>query len=279
MGRTIRRVLRNPRVVASCLVIVVVGAAALSAPWLAPKNPYEQDFLNNLNGPSDTYLLGTDEYGRDVLSRLIYGAQVSLLIAVGAVAIALSLGLAIGLVGAHYGGWVETVTMRLVDVLLSLPPILFAMAAVAFLGSSMTNLVLIIGVLYAPRFARVVHAAAVSERRREYIDAQRALGAGTLRIIARGILPNILAPVMVQTSLSLGFAILLESGLSFLGLGAPPPRPSWGNMIATARGYLRQSPLLVVWPSLAIGLTILAFNTLGDGLRDELDPRGDKSRR
>ena len=147
------------------------------------------------------------------------------------------------------------------------------MAAVAFLGSSLFNLTLIIGVLYTPRFARVVHAAVLREKNQDYIEAQRALGAHTLRILTLGILPNIVAPIMVQASLSLGFAILIEAGLSFLGLGAPPPQPSWGNMIATARGYMRQTPLLVIWPSITIALIVLAFNTLGDGLRDSLDPR------
>lgn len=268
-----KRLLRNPRVTLSLSVILLAAGLAVFAPLLAPYDPLKQDYINNLSGPGGGHPLGTDEFGRDVLSRLLYGARVSLSVSFASVTIALLLGTLLGLTGGYLGGLWETLAMRGSDVLLSLPPILLAMAAVAFLGSSLVNLTLIIGVLYTPRFARVVHAAVVREKGQDYVEAQRALGARVPRILWRGVLPNILAPIMVQVSLSLGFAILLESGLSFLGLGAPPPQPSWGNMIATARGYMRQAPLLVIWPSITIALVVLAFNTLGDGLRDSLDPR------
>ena len=267
------KTLKNPRVSLSLIVILLMTLVAILAPVLAPYDPLEQDYISNLSGPTEEHLLGTDEFGRDVLSRLIYGARVSLMVAALSVAIALGLGTFLGLTGGYLGSWWELIAMRGSDVLLSLPPILLAMAAVAFLGSSLFNLTLIIGVLYTPRFARVVHAAVVREKNQDYVEAQRALGARTPRILTLGILPNVIAPIMVQASLSLGFAILLEAGLSFLGLGAPPPQPSWGNMIATARGYMRQAPLLVIWPSITIALIVLAFNTLGDGLRDSLDPR------
>ena len=189
-----------------------MALVALLAPLLAPYDPLEQDYLSNLSQPTREHLMGTDEFGRDVLSRLIYGARVSLLVAVVSVTISLVLGTLLGLTGGYLGGWWEVLAMRGSDVLLSLPPILLAMAAVAFLGSSLFNLTLIIGVLYTPRFARVVHAAAVREKNQDYVEAQRALGARTLRVLGLGILPNIIAPIMVQASLSLGFAILLEAG-------------------------------------------------------------------
>ncbi|MCA9836543.1 MAG: ABC transporter permease [Trueperaceae bacterium] len=267
------KLLKNPRISLSLIIIVASLVTGIFAPLIAPYDPLKQDFISNLGSPSQEHLLGTDEFGRDVLSRLIFGARVSLRVAFVSVALAMILGTFLGLTGGYLGGWWELIAMRGSDVLLSLPPILLAMAAVAFLGSSLLNLTLIIGVLYTPRFARVVHAAVVREKNQDYIESQRALGAGIPRILLQGILPNILAPIMVQASLSLGFAILLEAGLSFLGLGAPPPHPSWGNMISTARGYMRQAPYLVISPSITIALIVLAFNTLGDGLRDSLDPR------
>jgi peptide/nickel transport system permease protein len=189
------------------------------------------------------------------------------------VAAATVVGTIFGLVGSYFGGIWEVATMRSVDVLLTFPPILLAIAVVAFVGPSLPNLIGVIALLYMPRFARIAHGAGLQIKQREFVEAARVLGAGTPRILWLAVLPNILAPIFVQISLSLGFAILLESGLSFLGLGTPPPEPSWGNMVGVARGYMRQSGWFVLWPSLAISLTILCFNTLGDGLRDSLDPR------
>jgi peptide/nickel transport system permease protein len=183
------------------------------------------------------------------------------------------LGVSFGLIGGYFGGLWEFITMRSVDVLLVFPPILLAISVVAFLGPSTRNLILLIGVLYMTRFARICFGSVVQVKSLEYVEAARVLGAGHFRILSRYILPNILAPIFVQISLSLGFAILLESGLSFLGLGTPPPDPSWGNMIGAARGYLQQNAWFVFWPSLIISIAILSFNTLGDGLRDSLDPR------
>lgn len=267
------RVLRAPRVIIGATVLLLLFLMALLAPLIAPGDPLRQHPRDRLAPPDATYPLGTDEFGRDLLSRLIYGSQVSLQVAFGSVALALLLGVALGLVGGYFGrGW-ETVTMRLMDVLLAFPPILLAIAVVAFLGPGVGNLIIVIGILYTPRFARLVHASTLSERTREYVEAARAMGARAPRILTRAILPNILAPIIVQVSLSLGFAILVESGLSFLGIGVRPPQPSWGLMIATGRGYMAQSVWPILWPSLAISLIILACNVLGDGLRDTLDPR------
>jgi peptide/nickel transport system permease protein len=267
------RLWHNPRVVASSLVLLIIVAVAVFAPWLTPQDPMQMDSSARLQGPSAEHRLGTDEYGRDLLSRIILGSRTSIVVAVLSVAAATVVGTIFGLVGSYFGGIWEVATMRSVDVLLTFPPILLAIAVVAFVGPSLPNLIGVIALLYMPRFARIAHGAGLQVKQREFVEAARVLGAGTPRILWLAVLPNILAPIFVQISLSLGFAILLESGLSFLGLGTPPPEPSWGNMVGVARGYMRQSGWFVLWPSLAISLTILCFNTLGDGLRDSLDPR------
>jgi peptide/nickel transport system permease protein len=268
-----RRALGNPRIIIGGSILLLLFLMAALAPVLAPGDPVRQHPQQRLAPPSAVYPLGTDEFGRDLLSRLIYGSRVSLQVAFGSIALAILIGVPLGLVGGYFGrGW-ETVTMRLTDVLLAFPPILLAIAVVAFLGPGVGNLIIVIGILYTPRFARLVHASTLSERTREYVEAARAMGAQSPRILMRGVLPNITAPIIVQVSLSLGFAILVESGLSFLGIGVRPPNPSWGLMIATGRGYMSQSIWPILWPSLAISLVILACNILGDGLRDTLDPR------
>jgi len=277
LGRRKKRsFVRGPggtRILVGGILLLLFLLGALFAPVLAPGDPTRQHPRDRLQGPSATYPFGTDEFGRDLASRVIYGSRVSLTVAFGAVAVALVVGVLIGLTGGYFGrGW-EAVTMRLMDVLLAFPPILLAIAVVAFLGPGVGNLIIVIGILYIPRFARLVHASVLAERSREYVEAERAIGARAPRILFRAILPNILAPIIVQLSLSVGFAILVESGLSFLGIGVRPPNPSWGLMIATGRGYMNQTIWPILWPSLAISLVIFACNTLGDGLRDALDPR------
>jgi peptide/nickel transport system permease protein len=268
-----RRALHNPRITIGAAILLLLFLMAIFAPVLAPGDPVRQHPQQRLAPPSAVYPLGTDEFGRDLLSRLIYGSRVSLQVAFGSIAFAVLVGVTLGLVGGYFRrGW-ETATMRLMDVLLAFPPILLAIAVVAFLGPGVWNLIIVIGILYTPRFARLVHASTLSERTREHVEAARAMGARSPRILMRGILPNILAAIIVQISLSLGFAVLVESGLSFLGIGVRPPNPSWGLMIATGRGYMSQSVWPILWPSLAISLIILACNILGDGLRDTLDPR------
>jgi peptide/nickel transport system permease protein len=270
---TWRILLRNPRVTIPGTVIFLLLLMAIFAPLLAPKDPLTINAQLRLQGPSSEALLGTDETGRDLLSRIIIGSRTSMSVALASVAIATLLGVSFGLVGGYFGGIWEFVTMRSVDVLLVFPPILLAISVVAFLGPSTRNLIIVIGLLYMTRFARIAFGSVVQVKNREYVEAGRVIGAGHFRILGRYILPNILAPIFVQVSLSLGFAILLESGLSFLGLGTPPPNPSWGNMIGAARGYMQQNAWFVFWPSLIISIAILSFNTLGDGLRDSLDPR------
>ena len=268
-----RRLLRNPRVIMPGTLLAVITILAVFAPWITPHDPFRMDTTIQLQGPSLAHPFGTDEYGRDLFSRVLYGARSSLVIAVASVALATALGMMFGVVGGYFGGLWEVLTMRTVDVFLTIPPILLAISVVAFLGPSRVNLIMVIGLLYMTRFARLSFASTIQMKQREFVVAAQVVGARTPHIIRTAILPNILAPIFVQISLSLGFAILLESGLSFLGLGTPPPQPTWGNLIGVGRGFMQQSGWYVLWPSLAISLTILCCNMLGDGLRDTLDPR------
>lgn len=255
------------------IILILFVLIAVLAPWLTPQDPYAMHGKEGLLGPSAAHFLGTDEYGRDLLSRIILGSRTSLVISFASVAVATVLGVAAGLFSGYFGGIWDTLIMRSIDALLTIPPILLAIAVVALLGPSVINLIVVIALLYMPRFARISYAAVVQIKHREFIEASRVLGAKPGYIVRRAILPNILAPIFVQISLSLGFAILLESGLSFLGLGAPPPQPSWGNMVGLGRGYIEQDGWYVFWPAMAISVTILCCNMIGDGLRDALDPR------
>lgn len=267
------RIRSNPRVTIPGVVLLVIVLVAITAPWIIPHDPYKMNTSNRLQGPSAANLLGTDEYGRDILSRVVLGSRNSLIISTASVALATVFGLMFGLLGGYLGGVWELVTMRLVDALLTIPPILLAITVVAFLGPGIPNLIGVIALLYMTLFARISYGSTLQIKSREFVEAERVLGAGTFRILRTAILPNILAPLFVQMSLCLGFAILLESGLSFLGLGTPPPQPSWGNMIGAGRGYMDQDAWYVLWPAIVISITILCCNVLGDGLRDSLDPR------
>jgi peptide/nickel transport system permease protein len=259
--------------IASALVVALVVVLGILAPLLAPYNPLEINAQHVLKGPDRQYLLGTDEYGRDILSRLMYGARPSLTVAAGATILSFVLGTTAGVVAGYAGGWLEQIIMRLSDTLLSFPPILLAMVVVGFMGAGVTNLIIVIGILYSPSFARLAYASTLQVKGMVYFLAARAIGATPLRLMLAHILPNIAAILIVQASLTVAASILLESGLSFLGLGVVPPTPSWGLMIGAARNYMYQSPLYVVWPSLVIASTVLAVNTFGDALRDVLDPR------
>lgn len=254
-------------------VVAAVAAVALLAPLISGHDPEAVNPEARVASPSRAYPLGTDEYGRDIVSRLAYGARVSLLVSLSSVAIALCVGTIVGMTAGHFGGPLELVLMRVVDGLLSFPPILLALFVITFLGPSLVNVILVVGLLYIPRFARIAHGATLSVRETEYVQASVALGATHVRTLRRAVLPNIAAPLFVQTSLGLGQAILLESGLSFLGLGAPPPTPSWGRMIEQSSRFMSLSPWPVLWPSVIVSVTVLAFNLLGDAARDLLDPR------
>lgn len=267
------RLLKSPRVWVSGGFLLVVLLLAIFAPLVAPADPTVMNGTKRLALPGTGFILGADEFGRDILSRLIYGARITFQVAAFGVAIACGLGVLLGVVAAYYRRWVEMVIMRIMDAVLCFPPILLALMVVTFLQPSVSNVILVVGLLYVPRFARVAHSSALAVRENDYVEAARALGARDLRIMLKSVLPNILAPVFVQISLGLGHAILLESGLSYLGMGPPPSVPSWGRMIETSSRFMHLNPHAVIWPSAAIALTVLAFNLLGDAVRDTLDPR------
>jgi peptide/nickel transport system permease protein len=267
--RALRRT--PPAMIGATLVACVVVIAAM-APLLASHNPVAQ-IATPLLAPGGAFPAGTDELGRDELSRLIFGARVSLYVGVLAVAIALGLGGVSGLLAGFYGGWLDNVTMRAMDVLFALPALVLAIAITAVLGPSLTNVMLAIGIVYAPTFARVARGPTLAVAQLPYIEAARAIGASTPAILVRHVVPNISAPLLVQTTVSLSTAILTEAALSFLGLGTQPPIPSWGLMLSDARQYMLIDPWIAVLPGCAIAVTVLGFNLLGDGLRDLLDPR------
>jgi peptide/nickel transport system permease protein len=264
---------RSPRVLISGGFILLLCFAAIAAPILTNHDPSEIRADQRLKDPGESGLLGTDEFGRDLFARIIYGARLTLIVSFGSVTIAMLLGVVMGMASAYFGSPTDTVLMRLADAILSFPPILLAIFIVSFWGSSVANVIFVIGLLYTPRFQRIAYSATLSVQQNDYILASRAIGSSAARILRIGILPNILAPVIVQISLSMGTAILLESGLSFLGLGPPPDIPSWGRSIQQSSRFMSQHPWGVVWPAIVISAAVLAFNILGDALRDRLDPR------
>jgi peptide/nickel transport system permease protein len=257
--------------IGACLVGLVV-LAAIGAPWIAPFSPYDLDVALMLQPPSWQHWLGTDEVGRDVLSRTVHAARISVEVALVAVSVGLLGGTLIGLLAAYFGGIADLVLMRLMELLFSFPAILLAIILMASLGTSILNAMIAIGIIFIPGFARLARATTMDVLRQQFVDAARAIGMGDSRIIFREILPNILAPSLVEAAVAFAYAVLLESALSVLGLGAQPPEPSWGNMINTGRGFMAQAPWLGIVPGTALFLCVLGFNLLGDGLRDLLDP-------
>lgn len=263
---------RNLALVVVSPYLALIAIMAILPEAIAPYDPLAIDASNILAPPTPTHLLGTDEIGRDILSRIIYGARVSLGVALAAVAVACLLGVPLGVATSYLGGRLENAIMRAVDVFVSLPEIFVAIVVLAFLGGDLPTLVFTIGLLYFPQFAKVAHGMTASIRSREHVLAAVSLGAGPVWIIWREILPNMRSVIIVQASFTLSFAMLLEAGLSFLGLGVTPPQPSWGQMVGTLKDYLFTNPWPVVFPSLALFLTILAVNILGDWLQDRLNP-------
>ncbi|HUZ00971.1 MAG TPA: ABC transporter permease [Thermomicrobiaceae bacterium] len=263
----------NPRVLLSGGFVLLLLFVAIAAPLLTRSDPNSMNATHRFLAPGSLGWLGTDQFGRDVYARILYGARLSMVVSVSAVGIAVILGVLMGMAAAFFGSPVDVVLMRIVDAILSFPPILLAIFVVAFLGSSLTNIIIVIGILYVPQFARVAYSSSLAVKENDYILAARAVGATSGRILVRGVLPNIMAPLLVQMSLSAGTAILLEAGLSFLGLGPPPNIPSWGRLIGEASRFMVQDPWGVVFPSVVISVAVLAFNVLGDALRDRLDPR------
>jgi peptide/nickel transport system permease protein len=270
----VTRFLRCPAAVAGLIVIVIFVAAAILAPLIAPYDPIATSWSAIRKAPSAAHWMGTDENGRDVLSRVLFGARASLLAGVVAVVIAAGIGVPAGLLAGFTGGWLDALLSRIVDAMLACPFLILAIALTAFLGPDLTNAMIAIGVSTAPRFMRVARAATLEVGSADYVQAAWSLGARSLRVAVRHIAPNIVPPLLVQASLSLAAAIIAEASLSFLGLGQQPPSPSWGSMLNTAQRFLTQAPWLAVFPGVAIFLCVLSFNLVGDGLRDALDPRG-----
>lgn len=269
----LRRMAVRPTILLSTAILVLILLIAVFGPALAPYDPFQLNHTMVNQGSSALHWLGTDEFGRDILSRLLIGIRPTLLVALCGTAIAMSIGTMLGIAAAYGPALVGFLVMRSTDILLSFPPILLGLLAVGFWESSVLSLIVVTGAIYVPHFVRVSHSAALVVLGQEYVEAEHSMGAGPLRVVFTVLLPNILSPLVVQATLTIAAAILLESGLSFLGLGILPPEPSWGQMIGIARGYLNQNPMYIVWPSLCLALTVLAINILGDALRDLLDPR------
>lgn len=263
----------NPRVLLSGGFIILLCLSALGASVITDSDPSFMRASMRLLPPGEGGFLGTDEFGRDLFARIIYGARLTLIVSVCSVLIASILGVIMGMSAAFFGSPTDTILMRLADAILSFPPILLAIFVISFWGSSVINVILVIGLLYTPRFQRIAYSSTLAVQENDYVLAARAIGARPTRILRLGILPNIFAPVIVQFSLAMGTAILLEAGLSFLGLGPPPDIASWGRSIQQSSRFMSQHPWGVVWPSVVISMTVLAFNILGDALRDRLDPR------
>jgi peptide/nickel transport system permease protein len=269
----VRRLSRNRTAVGGGAVVLLIGLAAILAPAIAPYQYNAQDFTQPLSPPSWSHLLGTDEQGRDVLSRVIYGGRISLPIGLIAVSIAAVSGLLLGAVAGYFGSWADAAIMRLMDVLLAFPTILLALAIIAILGPGIVNVMIAVGISSVPLYTRVVRGSVLTVKNTDYVMAAQAVGGSAVRIVARHVLPNSFAPVMVLATTGTAAAIITSAALSFIGLGAQPPLPEWGSMLNTGREYLRHAPWMTTFPGLAIVVTVVAINLLGDGLRDVLDPR------
>jgi peptide/nickel transport system permease protein len=255
------------------VVMIVAIAVALFAPLISPYDPLKQDLGNTLARPDRAHLMGTDNVGRDVLSRMIWGTRVSLFAGFGSVALAMVTGGLLGLLAGYAGGQTDGLVMRVMDAVLSFPPLVLALALGAVLGAGLTGVVIALGVVYTPTFARLMRGQVLTITARDYVEAARALGAPGWRVAWHHVLPNAAAPIVIQASLSVAFAILAEASLSFLGLGIQPPGASWGSMINAGRGYLQQAPWIVFWPGAALFITVVGLNFVGDAVREALDPR------
>ena len=265
---------QQPLAALGVLLLAVFLVCAVFAPWLAPQDPAQLDLGGRLLPPGHGHWLGTDALGRDILSRTLYGARISLVVAISVVSLSLAIGLVAGLAAGFYGGWTDTVlNVYVTNAFLALPGILLAIAFVAFLGPGIFNLILALSISGWVGYARLVRAQVMAVKEREFVEAARALGASDLRILCRHILPNIVQPLIVQAAIGMAGAVLAEATLSFLGLGVPPPAASWGSMLNDGRSHLFDSPHLVIFPALAVMLAVLSFNFIGDALRDFLDPR------
>lgn len=273
MAKLLKRLVRDKSLLLGSILVVLVLGVTLAAPLLAPQDPQQMDMAIRLQGPSAAHWLGTDNFGRDLWARIAYGARVSLSTALMVVVLSVCIGVTLGLAAGYYGGLADSVIMRIVDIFLAFPVILLAIALVAVLGPSGRNVMIALGLVYWTQYARVVRSSVMAVKEEEFVTAAGAIGAGDARVIFHHILPNVVAPVIVLATLGMGNAIVSESTLSFLGLGAQPPTPTWGYTLAFGMKFLQQAPHMSTYPGLAIMISVLGFNLLGDGLRDLLDPR------
>jgi peptide/nickel transport system permease protein len=271
--QAMRRLSRRPAAIFGLMVVVFFVLLALLAPWLSPHDPLATSWSAIRKPPSGAHWFGTDEIGRDVLARVVWGTRASLAAGVVSVSISLAIGVPIGLAAGFIGGFVDGLISRITDAFLACPFLILAIALAAFLGPSLTNAMIAIGISATPIFVRLTRAQVINVKVEDYVEAARALGNPPWRIAIRHVLPNVVPPLIVQTTLAIAAAIIAEASLSFLGLGQQPPAPSWGSMLNTAKNYMDQAPWMAIWPGLAIFVLVLAFNLLGDGLRDALDPR------
>lgn len=267
--------MRNPLGIFALVICLLFVVTAVTAPWIAPYPPAEVSYTSLLQSPSAMHWFGTDELGRDVLSRTVHGARISLIIGLSSMIIAALIGTTLGVIAGFVGGWLDEILMRLVDALMALPFLVLAIVIAAVLGSSLQNTVLAISIVSVPAFARIARGETVSLRSREFVQAANALGSRRVRTLFTHIMPNIAGPVIVQATLTTAQAILTESSLSFLGLGVPPPTPAWGAMLNTAKGYLETAPWMALFPGAAVFLVVMALSLLGDALRDAVNPRSD----
>ena len=265
--------IKNRLAFVGIIIVTCVVLAAVFAPLIQGYDPLDQNIADRLQTPTLQHIFGTDQFGRDVWARIVNGARIALLVGVIAVGIGVLFGLPIGAIAGYYRGWLDQIIMRAMDALLAVPPILMALVIVAILGGSLFNVMIAIGFVYIPRFARVIRGSVLSEREKEYVEAAKMVGESDASILFRQILPNCLSPLIVQATVFIAYAILTEAALSFLGLGVAPPEPSWGSMLNEARLFIESDPLLAIIPGISISFTVLGFNLLGDGLRDILDPR------
>jgi peptide/nickel transport system permease protein/dipeptide transport system permease protein len=275
----IKQYKRNKAAVIGFIIVVILVFMAIFAPFIAPHQPDIQDLAHRLTPPMwqegglSKYLLGTDDFGRDLFSRIIYGARISLLVGAISVGMSLSFGLVMGMLAAYYGGKVDLFIMRIVDIMLAIPAILLAIVVVSILGPSLANAMIAIGIVGIPTYARVVRASVLAEREKEYVIASRINGSSNARLMFKVILPNAATPIIVQSTMGFASAVLEAAGLSFLGLGAQPPTPEWGAMLSDSLQFIMTAPWMIFYPGLAIFLTVLGFNLMGDGLMDVLDPK------
>ena len=271
--RMIIRLVNHKSAVAGASILLFFVIIAICAPLIATHDPREADVTTRLEGWSTDHYFGTDGVGRDIFSRIIYGSQISLKIGLVAMTLSISVGAMLGILAGYYGGWLDNVTMRVMDMMFPLPSILLAMVIVAILGTSLTNAIIAVSIVYIPQYARILRASVLKIREQDYVTAARVIGASDFRILWNAILPNCVAPLIVQSTLGMGEAILVAAGLSFLGLGAEVGEPEWGAMLNENRQLIRRAPWTVMTPGIAIFLTVLGFNLLGDALRDVLDPQ------